>query len=397
MGAWPQSAIVRALASADIAVNGNRPWDVRIHNPRLFRRVLLSGTIGLGDAYVDGWWDCDALDQLFDRALRADLPSQLRLCPATLAAFLTQKLVNLQTLSRIVPRVRAHYDMDTDVFAATLDRRLLYTCGYWETAHDLDQAQEDKLELICRKLGLRPGMRLLDIGCGWGGLCRYAAERFGCSVVGITLSPVQAEYARNHCRGQDVEIRIQDYRRLTDRFDRITVVGMLEHVGQKNHRAFMRVLRGTLTDDGLALLHFFAAQRSWPNTRDSEVLWIMKHIFRGMVIPSLAQIGAAADGLFVLEDLHNFGAHYEPTLMAWHANFARHWPSLRAKYGERFYRLWTYYLLSAAGAFRARKYQLWQLVLSPHGVPGGYRSIRSVAPDVEPSEVVVRPRPIPVS
>ncbi len=362
-----------ALSEAGIAVNGSHPWDIQVHNPELPRRVIREGLMGLGDAYVDGWWDCGAPDEFFERAFRADLPSRLWFNRHVIGSWLAETFFNEQTVRRARRHIRAHYDMGNDVFEATLDKRLLYTCALWDNATTLDEAQEHKLDLICTKLGLRPGMTLLDIGCGWGGMARFAAERYGCSVVGVTLSNEQAEYARRVCRGLPVEVRLQDYRHIQGTFDRISCVGMFEHVGAKNHRTFMRTIRRLLPPDGLMLLHFFATQRSWPNLRDSEVLWIKKYIFPGMVVPSLAQVGAALEDLLVLEDIQNIGANYPRTLLAWRDTFHENWPPLRAKYGDRFYRMWMHYLLSAAGAFRARKYQVWQLVLSPHGVPGGYR------------------------
>jgi cyclopropane-fatty-acyl-phospholipid synthase len=384
--------IDRALDAAGIAVDGPNPWDVQVHNDRLYDRVFLYGPIGLGDAYVDGWWDCGALDQLFDRALRAGLPSRLWWTPAVLGAWLGERLFNLQTRPRAGRAVRAHYDLGNDLFAAMLGSRMVYSCALWDGAATLDEAQDAKLELICRKLGLHEGMTLLDIGCGWGGLAAYAAERFGCSVVGVTLSPEQAALARERCRGLPVRILLQDYREARGRFDRVVSVGMFEHVGPKNYAAFMRAVRGALADDGLGLLHTIGAQRPWPSLADPELLWHRRHIFPGAAIPAMSQITAAAEGLLVFEDAENIGPHYDPTLMAWHANFERAWPRLRARLGERFSRLWTYYLRSAAGVFRSRKYQVWQVVLSPRGVRGGYRRPERAAA-TEPPRVVVRARP----
>jgi len=367
------------LARADVRVGGDRPWDVRVHNPRLMQRVMWRGLTGAGDAYVDGWWDCDALDEFFERILSADLPASLRFTPHNLATFLRHRLLNLQSPHRVGPNSVAHYDRDGPLFEAMLDPTMAYSCGYWSGGADtLEAAQEAKLDLTCRKLALSPGQRVLDIGCGWGSFVRFAAERYGVSCVGITVSPTQAEVARQRCAGLPVEIALEDYRAVGGAFDRVVSIGMFEHVGAKNHRAFMRTLDRTLTDDGLALVHFFASPRSFPNLRDGEVDWFERRIFPGLVIPSLAQVGAAIDGLLVAEDLHNFGADYDPTLMAWWQRFDRAWPDLRERPGfdERFYRMWRFYLLCAAGAFRSRKYQLWQLVLSKRGVPGGYRSIR---------------------
>ena len=385
-----QHRLVAALDSAGITLNGPNPWDIQVHDPRLFRRAAIHGAVGLGDAYVDGWWDSEAPDQFFDRVLRADLPSLLRFSIPSIRALIVETLFNVQTRPAAGRNVRAHYQLGDDLFTAMLDPRMVYSCGYWRYARTLEEAQEAKLDLICRKLNLQPGMTFLDIGCGWGGLVRFAAERYGCRALGITLAPDQARIATERCRGLPVEIRIQDYRDVRETFDRVASVGMFEHVGQKNFRTYMRAVRRALKPDGLALIHFFATQRDWPNLRDGEVLWVKNHIFPGMVVPTLSQIGESLKDLLILEDLHNFGADYDPTLMAWFDNFHRAWPTLREKYGDRFYRMWKLYLLLAAGAFRSRKYQLWQLVLSPRGVQGGYRRVTDVEQTRPSSEVVTR-------
>lgn len=361
------------LRGAGVRVGGDAPWDPRVHDARLWRRVALRGPTGLGDAYVDGWWDCDALDEFFDRCLRAGLSGAFARCPAVRLETLRRRVLDRQRPRAARRNVERHYELGDELFAAMLDRRMVYSCGYWEHAADLEGAQEAKLDLVCRKLGIAPGMSLLDIGCGWGGLARHAAERYGARVVGITLSGAQVRHAKGACEGLAVEIRLQDYRDVRERFDRIASIGMFEHVGVRHHREFMRVVRRSLAEDGLCLLHFFATQRGWPSAHNSEALWVERHIFPGMAVPSLAQVGAAMEGLMVLEDLHNFGADYDPTLMAWWVNFDRAWPALRDRYGERFYRMWRYYLHLCAAAFRSRKYQVWQLALSPSGVRGGYR------------------------
>lgn len=366
----------QALKTADVIVNGNRPWDIYVHDDRLFWRILRQGMPGICESYVDGWWDCRAIDQFFERCLRADLPSRLGITRTSLTRWLQESLFNLQRKRLAFHNSEQHYDLGNDLFAAMLDRRMIYSCGYWESASTIDQAQEAKLELICRKLALEPGMRVLDIGCGWGGLAQYAAERFGCHVTGITVSGEQAALARQRCSGLPVKILLQDYRDISGSFDRVVSIGMFEHVGPKNHRTFMQVVHRCIDRDGMCLLHFFATQRSWPNLRDTEVIWIARRIFPNLVVPSLKQVGRAIDGLFVLEDLHNIGSHYDPTLLAWFTNFDRCWPHLRTRYGQRFYRIWKLYLLSCAGAFRSRKYQVWQMVFSKAGVPGGYRPVR---------------------
>jgi cyclopropane-fatty-acyl-phospholipid synthase len=197
---------------------------------------------------------------------------------------------------------------------------------------------------------------------------KFAAERYGISGVGITLSKEQAAHARDLCKGLPIEIRVQDYRELDEPFDRVFSIGMFEHVGFRNYRAYVDCLLRCLHADGLSLLHTIGAER----TTDHTDPWIGKYIFPHSMLPSATQVAAALDGRFVIEDWHNFGADYERTLLAWRDNIEVAWPTLGAQYDERFRRMWRYYLASAIALFRTRRGQLWQLVLSPHGVPGGY-------------------------
>jgi len=362
--------VAELLAVADVRAGGDRPWDIRVHDERLWARVLAHGSLGLGESYMDGWWDSERLDEFIHHVLAADLDTRFE--PRDALRLIRARLFNLQKPSRAFHIGRHHYDLGNDLFAAMLDRRLIYSCAYWKDAAGLDEAQEAKLDLVCRKLGLRRGMRLLDIGCGWGGTARFAAERYGVSVVGITVSKEQAAYAQRMCDGLDVQIRLLDYRALDGTFDRVLSIGMFEHVGIKNYATFMRAVRRLLTDDGLFLLHTIGGNRS--ETRTDP--WTERYIFPNSMLPSVTQIGAAIEDRFVLEDWHSFGPDYDTTLLCWHRNFEEHWPALRATYDERFHRMWRYFLLSSAAGFRARKNQLWQLVLSPRGIPGGYAAPR---------------------
>lgn len=351
------------LTAAGIRIDGPAPWDLQVHDQRFYARVLGGGSLAAGESYMDGWWDAARLDQFFERVFASGIEDRLR-NPLRLAlTWLRFGLLNPQSHRHAHEIGERHYDAGNDLFARMLDKRMVYSCGYWKDASDLDTAQEAKLDLICRKLGLEPGMRLLDIGCGWGGLVRYAAEHYGIEAVGITVSREQVALAREHCAGLPVEIRLADYREVKEPFDRIASVGMVEHVGWRNYRAFMDTARRCLNSGGLFLLHTIGSNRSVRVTDP----WIGKYIFPNSHLPSLAQLTRAAEGLFQIEDVHSFGPDYDRTLMAWHANFERGWPGIAAKYGERFYRMWRYYLLSCAAAFRVRRIQLWQLLLS---VPG---------------------------
>lgn len=363
-----RSAAQRLLASADVRLDGDRPWDIQVHNDGLFARVLAQGSLGLGESYMDGWWDCQRLDEFFYRILRAQLDKKVRSCPGCFERIIAS-FVNLQTPSRAFHIGKHHYDIGNDLYQRMLGQRLIYSCAFWENASSLDEAQEAKLELVCRKLGLEPGMRVLDIGCGWGGTARYAAERYDVEVVGVTVSQEQAGFARKMCRGPPIEIRYQDYRSLDRTFDRILSLGMFEHVGPKNYATFMDVVRRCLKDDGLFLLHTIGVQEA---TAQCDP-WIAGYIFPNSKLPSAREICGAVEGRFVVEDWQNLGAHYDKTLMYWFHNFRQNWGPLCDRYDERFFRMWTYYLLSCAGVFRARANQLWQVVLSPRGVPGGYR------------------------
>lgn len=378
MGASIPSALAQWLQRADVRVGGDRPWDIQVHHPRAFDRILTNGSLGAGESYMDGDWDCPQLDALFERVLR------LRLDELPLMAGGLSRLWqgwrywgrNPQSVQRSRVVGRLHYDAGNDLFARMLDSRWVYSCGYWEHAHTLEQAQLHKLEMICRKLQLAPGQRLLDIGCGFGGLARHAAQHHGVAVVGITVSAQQQAKARELCKGWPVEILLQDYRQLQGRFDRVVSVGMFEHVGPRNYPSFFDQVARLLDPQGLFLLHTIG--RDLP-TRSTDA-WIERYIFPGGHLPSADVLSASAQRRFVLEDWHNFGADYDRTLMAWHRNFEAAWPQLQPRYGQRFGRLWRYYLLSCAGFFRARQGQLWQLVLSPPQRQAVYRSTRDIAP-----------------
>ena len=360
------------LSQADIKVNGSRPWDITVSNRSFFDRIAACGSLALGESFMDGWWRCEALDQFFFNLLRHEIDRKFRFTPPMVIGYLKARVLNCQSRHRAFAVGERHYDIGNDLFGLMLDDRMAYSCGYWREAANLNEAQEAKLEMICRKLHLAPGMRLLDIGCGWGSMVRFAARRCGVEAVGITVSKEQATLARERCAGLPVEIRLQDYREVDEPFDAIVSVGMFEHVGYKNYQTFMQVARRCLKEDGLFLLHTIAANES---SRSCDP-WFDRYIFPGGMLPSIRQIGSAIERKFVMEDWHNFGVDYDRTLMAWHENFTRHWPLLKRRYSERFERMWRYYLLSLAGAFRARYIQVWQVVMSPNGKIGGYPSRR---------------------
>ena len=360
------------LASADVRVGGGRPWDMQVHDQRLSARLLAGGSLALGNSYMDGWWDAASLDGLLERLLDARVDRRA-LGLADLRDALVARLLNLQLGRRAFAVGERHYDLGNDLYQAMLGRRLVYSCGYWHDrdgvlAASLDLAQEAKLDLVCRKLGLRPGMRVLDIGSGWGEALKYAAERYGISGVGVTVSRAQQAFAAGLCEGLPLEFRLQDYRELRgERFDRVFSIGMFEHVGVRNYRRYFELVRSLLSGDGLFLLHSIGSNISRHRTDP----WIARHIFPNSMLPSACQIADACEGLFVIEDWHNFGTDYDLTLQAWRDNIESAWDRLPPRYDERFRRMWRYYLAASMASFRTRRIQLWQVLMSPRGVPGG--------------------------
>ena len=367
-----KAAIEKLLAEVDVKINGDRPWDIKVNDERLYRAVLRGGSLAFGESYMAGWWDCDAIDELIYRVFAHNLMSKVRFTPANVALYIGALVGNVGKKAKAFEIGEKHYDTGNDLFERMLDKRLTYTCGYWKDAKNLDEAQEAKLDLVCRKIGLRSGQTVLDIGCGWGSFAKFAAEKYGARVTGVTVSKEQVELGRELCKGLPIEFILQDYRDIKGSFDHIVSLGMFEHVSYKNYRTFFRVVHDHLKDDGLFLLHTIGGNTS--RTHDDP--WIVKYIFPNGMLPSISQVGKAIEKLFVMEDWHNFGPSYDKTLMAWFKNFDAHWPEISKKYGMTFYRMWKFYLLSCAGSFRARHIELWQIVLSKRGVAGGYDSVR---------------------
>ncbi len=351
--------VIEFCKHAGIVPNGNRPFDIQIHDDRLYSRIVAEGSLGLGEAYMDGWWNCEQLDEFFYRLVGTRLHYQFKTWTDYLAV-VEANIINRQSKSRAYHVGKRHYDIGNNLYRCMLDKNLIYSCGYWREASDLDAAQEAKLDLVCKKLMLEPGMRVLDIGCGWGGTAKFAAERYGVEVVGATVSEQQALIAKQLCSGLPIEIKLQDYRDIDGTFDRIYSLGMFEHVGFKNYPGYMRFIADHLTEDGLFLLHTIGANY----TDKVGNAWVEKYIFPNSMLPSIAQIGSATENLLIMEDWQNFGSDYDRTLMAWFENFDHHWPSLKEGYDERFYRMWKYYLLGFAGTFRVRENQLWQIVFT---------------------------------
>ncbi len=363
MGNQYEKTVRDLLALAGITLNGSQPYDLQVLDDRFYARVLREGELGLGESYMDGWWECEALDEFISRLLKANLQEKIKGNWKVLRLALQARLFNRQSKSRAFQVGQRHYDIGNDLYKAMLDKRMNYTCAYWKNASTLDEAQEAKLDLVCRKIALQPGMSVLDLGCGWGSFAKYAAEKYGVSVLGVTVSKEQVELGREMCKGLPVELRLQDYREVQGEFDRVISIGIMEHIGYKNYRTYMEVVDRCLKKDGIAFIHTIGSNISTIYVNP----WTDKYIFPNGMLPSIAQLAKAMEGLFIIEDLHNIGPHYDKTLLAWWENFNRAWPDLKQNYDERFYKMWKFYLLSSAGGFRARYNQLWQIVMTRPG------------------------------
>ena len=362
------------LALTDIEVNGSRPWDIRVLNDNFYSRILKDPSMQMGETYMDGWWESDQLDESINKLLRARLGYKLRKNKRLAWRIMMAKLFNFQAKDKAFIVGEKHYDIGNDLYRAMLDPRMIYTCAYFRDTDNLDLAQEAKLDLVCKKLNLQKGQKILDIGCGWGGFLKYAAEKYGIEGVGISVSKEQIAYGQEMCGNLPIELRFQDYRDINEKFDHVVSLGMFEHVGYKNYRTYMEVVHEALKDEGCFLLHTIGLHFSVVKGGS----WLNKYIFPGGMLPSITQIGKASERLFIIEDVHNIGPNYDKTLMCWFENFDAHYPELKDKYDERFYRMWKYYLLSSAGNFRSRDAQVWQIVLSKGRQLGGFEHCRGV-------------------
>jgi len=361
------------FAPAGIKINRDHPYDIQVRDERFYQRLMGAGSLGLGEAYMAGWWDCDDLQEMFNRGLKAGIEKNVQHnFYKYVAHAIRAKIFNQQSRTKSKEVIERHYDLGNHLYELMLDKYMMYSCGYWNGAGDVDQAQLNKLELTCRKLKLRPGLTVLDIGCGWGGFAKYAAENYQVKVTGITLSKEQAQLAAERCKDLDVTIRLQDYRDLDEQFDRIVSIGMFEHVGPKNYREFMQIASKCLNSDGIFLLHTIGSNKVI-KVADP---WINKYIFPGAIIPSSPQITKAFESIFILEDWHNFGYDYEKTLQAWLANFKLHTDQFEERLGISGRRMWEYYLNISAAGFNSRRIDLWQIVLTHPNSYGKYTSER---------------------
>ncbi|MFZ2226906.1 MAG: cyclopropane fatty acyl phospholipid synthase [Candidatus Nanopelagicaceae bacterium] len=362
---------LRLLDEAKVPVNSNELWSIQVRDERLWDRVIAQHELGLGEAYIDGWWDCEQVDEALTRLVEIDAVSTIKPTPIIVAHAAKSIISNRQTKAKAALNAQHHYDIGNDLYTRMLDKELLYSCGYWENASSLDEAQFAKMDMICQKLQLKPGMQLLDIGSGWGGFLRHAVKNYGVVGTGISLSTEQIKLANERSQGLSVKFIKMDYRDLAGKFDRIVSIGMMEHVGPKNLNKFFAKCDDLLADDGMMLHHTISSLRSGNHTDP----FFDRYIFPGGVIPSLARISKATEKKWVIEDVHNFGPDYDRTLMQWYKNINSHWSEI-PQYDDHFKRMWNYYLLASAAGFRARSLQLTQLVFRRPGRSPKYVSLR---------------------
>ncbi|MEN9413597.1 MAG: Cfa2: cyclopropane-fatty-acyl-phospholipid synthase [Candidatus Parcubacteria bacterium] len=363
------------LAVAGITLNGPHSWDPQIRDSRVFRRVLLHGSLGAGESYMDGWWEVRDLVGMFDRLMRS---GQIDKFSQLWQVFWRwrKRLMNLQSIARARIVAEQHYDLSNEFYRLWLDPTMAYTCGYWQHGvKNLHASQIAKYDLLCRKLGLKPGMRVLDIGCGWGGLARYMAKQHGVHVTGVTISKEQLAFAQEYCRGTSVSFLFSDYRLLSGQYDRIVSVGMLEHVGSKNYRPYMQAVSRLLKPGGLFVLHHIASP-SEHSVVDPFFDW---YIFPNSELPSRACLQRASEDVLVELDFHEFDFRdYALTLRAWYDQFVAAWPRIEMlgpQFDKRFYRMWEFYLLSMESAFANGRNRLWQHVYCHEGSASGFRGV----------------------
>jgi len=379
------------LNIAGIEINGKNPWDIKIHDDRFYKKVLSQGSIGLGESYMDGWWDCDELDQFFYRLLGSKIDEKIKkeLSFGTKSKialkFLSAKLLNNQSISKSKKVAEMHYNLGNDFYQNMLDHEFMqYTCGYWKDAKNLQQAQIDKLKLICEKIHLpkktdKNKDKVLELGSGFGGFALFAAKNYNCNVLSYNISKEQVIYAREKSKNLPIEINEEDYRNAMspenkEKFDKVVSIGMMEHVGPKNYKKFMELMNYCVKEKGLVLIHTISGIRAHDPSHDDP--WTKKYIFPGGHLPAVSEITKAAEGYFKIEDIQNFGHYYDLTLMSWYKNFDKNWPKFKDQYGEKFYRMWKYYLLSCAGGFRAGNICLFQVVLSKGNYGKTYVGVR---------------------
>jgi len=400
-----RQAVQKILSPLDIQINGNRPWDMIVYDQETYKRILSEGSLGLGESYINGGWDSLQLDEFFCK-LTKDKPDIKTFNPRVIIPILASKLFNPQREGKSKRVIDQHYNLGNHFYTQMLDRNYMqYSCAYFKDTDNLDEAQKNKLELICGKLHLpKKGEgqtdRILEIGSGFGGFAKFATTNYNCEVTGYNISREQAAFSRELTKDLPVKIMELDYRdaivsRNKESFNKVVSIGFWEHAGPKNYRTGMEIVDFCLKPEGLFLLQTIGRHNNHGKRFDS---WINYRIFPGGCLPFASEILESSEGLFRLEDVHNFGHYYADTLGAWFKNFDsnwkqfkeengeefykklkvsfKDWPDFEKDEGEKFYRMWKYYLLSCKGAFESGSIDLYQFVFSKGNFSWLYEPVR---------------------
>ena len=345
---------------------------VTVHLPDrdLPRKLLINPELAMGEAYMDETLtiEGDDLHGLLTLAIRNNENGNQVWWQklAAKARLLKRGLDQRNPLKVARENVEHHYDLSVEFYDLFMEEDKQYTCAYFRSGDEtLEDAQAAKKAHIAKKMLLKPGMKVMDIGCGWGGLSITLAKDYGVSVVGVTLSEVQRQAAIKRAEaagvGDKIDFRLCDYRDVTEEFDRITAVGMMEHVGQPQYRTFFRQIHKNLKDDGVALIHFIG--RSSPP--DTLSPWFQKYIFPGGYAPAMSEVIASVEKeQLVMADLEVWRGHYERTLQIWRSRFEDNLDKVRDMYDDRFIRMWRYYLIASELSFSEMHQVLFQLQLS---------------------------------
>ncbi|XP_021964854.2 cyclopropane-fatty-acyl-phospholipid synthase [Folsomia candida] len=376
--------VIKKLDQVGITINKGGPCDIKNRNfmtsqDTVYIRAINEGILGFGESYMDGDWDAEDIPAVFYKIFANDAPIlRMFMNPWNRFLYYMQfSFFNLQTKQRVYDVAKIHYDLGNEFFENMLDSTMNYTCGYFKDTDNLEKAQLAKMDFVAAKLGIKQGMTVLDIGCGFGGMARHLAINYGATVTAVTISKEQATFAQQACRGLPVTVKVMDYRDVSGTYDRVVSLGDLEHIGPANYGTFFKTVSRCLKEDGLCLIHCMG---NYHDVMPHQEPFSAKYVFPGACLPYYTEVMGSLQNLFLIEDWHNFGNDYNLTSVAWRDNFIRNWPKLqqldKIKYDDRFYRMWTFYLGVAIALYKARKIQLWQIVLSKHGVVGGYRSVR---------------------
>lgn len=344
----------------------NEPLTITVNNKQFYKNMVSNGELGFAESYMDGHWDCSDLSAItYQLLINLDkLENALMKQSLTVGASLLKQHISrlFQYNTREISKkmIEVHYDIGNDLYEKMLGKTMGYTCAYYYKPNmTLDEAQIAKFELVARKLHLKEGMTVLDMGCGWGQQAKYIADKYKVTILAVSLSKEQINWANENNKSDRVTYKLMDYRDVKGKFDRVYSIGMLEHVGLNNYPVFFNKSYDVLKDDGILLVHFISTNP--PKAKLSP--FIDKYIFPNAYIPKKKDIiGSFLDNKWSLEDWQNIGVSYNTTLLAWYDNI-KDWKGLD-NYDKRFRRMWEFYLLGCASSFKAENDCLWQIVFT---------------------------------